>query len=605
MVVMAKQIKANIELENGKQLTHYKSLEIKQNLFGHHVFEIVVPFEMLEKEDETFFNKSHKDICGKGVTISFDPVLTKGSYDFQFKGIVTEICLSNLSDLCNVFLIRGHSPTIVLEDSRMRRTFLDKTVQQIFDSVMGVYPRNVIKKKLDARHKSAIKYCVQYDETNFEFLSRLAAEYGEWWFYNGKEIVLGQSNTGGEIDFIIDGVQSFDMSISLMPAKFNLSSYDYTKDQLYKGESSAHQVDGLSSYGKFALDESENLFSQETYLVADLPVYDQHELDELITFRRSCIASNLIVFHGRGENPELALSAIVNVSGTRPEKGGRSSKDSFGKYRITEIVHTVDGAGNYSNTFTGVPEAVKYPPVNPHVNHPVGRSELATVIDQDDPDKMGRVRVQFNWGGNDKESDWMRVGHFYAGGGDRKGMHFIPEKEAQVVVGYEMNRPERPFILTSLYPKKDGMRALKNSNDEKLIYTKAGNTIELIDKRGENYIQITNSNKPDTCIILEFKDSGTISIKTDGKVQIEAQDSISIKARQKLSLEAQDIEIKAQNGVEIKGQQKVSVGGMQVKIEADTSVEMKANVSAKVSSANTELSGDAMATIKAALVKIN
>jgi len=571
---MARQIRANIELESGKQLTHYKSLEIRQDLFGHHSFEIIVPFEMLEKEDEIFFHQSHKDICGKTVTISFEPVLTKGSYNFQFRGIVTELYLSNLSDLCNVFVIKGYSTTIVLEDSCMRRTFLNKTIQQIFDSVLGPYPRNVIRKKLVARHKDPIKYCVQYDETNFSFLCRLAAEYGEWWFYNGRELVLGQSDTGDETDFIIDGAQSFDMSITLMPAKFSLSSYDYTKDQLYKGGSSAQQVEGLSTFGKFALDGSESLFSQENHLIAELPVYDQHELDELISFRRSCIASNLIVFHGRGEDPELTLSAIVNVSGTRPEKGGRSSKESFGKYRITNIVHSVDAAGNYSNTFRAVPEAVKFPPVNPHVVPPAGRSELATVIDQEDPDKMGRVRVQFNWEGNDNESDWVRVAHFYTGGGDRKGMHFIPEKDAQVVVGYEGGRPERPFILTCLYPKKEGMHTLKNNNDEKFIYTRGGNTIELIDKKEECSIRIGNVNKPDTTITLEFKDSGIISISTGGIIQIDSQDSVTIKAKQKLSLEAMDIEIRA-------------------------------TMSAKISSANTELSGDAMATIKAPLVKIN
>ena len=77
-------------------------------------------------------------------------------------------------------------------------------------------------------------------------------------------------------------------------------------------------------------------------------------------------------------------------------------------------------------------------------------------------------------------------------------MQFIPEKEAQVVVGYEMDKPEMPFIMTSLYPKKEGMRSRKGNNDEKAFYTKAGNLIELSDKHGENRIQITNVNKRDT-----------------------------------------------------------------------------------------------------------
>ena len=36
--------------------------------------------------------------------------------------------------------------------------------------------------------------------------------------------------------------------------------------------------------------------------------------------------------------------------------------------------------------------------------------------------------------GSDKSSDWLRVGTFYGGGGDGKGMQFIPEKDVQVVL---------------------------------------------------------------------------------------------------------------------------------------------------------------------------
>jgi uncharacterized protein involved in type VI secretion and phage assembly len=293
----------------------------------------------------------------------------------------------------------------------------------------------------------------------------------------------------------------------------------------------------------------------------------------------------------------MFIGSVINVSGTRPQKGGRSSKESFGKYRITEITHTVDDSGNYSNAFKAVPETAKFPPVNPHTRHPVGQPELATVTDNSDPDKMSRVKVEFNWPGEDKESDWIRVGSMYAGGGDRKGMQFIPEKESQVVVGYELNKPEYPFIITSLYPKKEGMRSLKGSNDEKVIYTKAGNTVELIDKRGENKIQITNSNSPDTALVLEFKNNGIITLKTNGKIQIEAQENIALSAKQKISLEAQEIEIKAQ--------QKTTISGAEIKISADANAEVSAGASAKLSGAVGEVSASGPLTLKGAIVKIN
>lgn len=594
---MPQQVKTRLELENGKTIAHFKSMVVMQDLFRHHRFEITVPFNELEKNNEIFFKDSHKNVCGKTISISFESVPEKKTFDFRFKGIITEIILSNLADYSNAFVIKGYSPTMLLEDCSLRRSITRKNVQQVFETVLNEYPGNIIKKKLNPRHKNIVPYVVQYDETNFTFLSRLAAEYGEWMYYSGQEIILGNTSNSKEVDFLIDGIQSFDMSISLMPAKFNISGYDYTKDQFYKGKSSAQPVEGLGQFSKFALEESENLFTQDSLLMAGTPVYNQQELDELIKFRRSGIASNMIVFHGRGENPDLMVGSVINVSTTRPEKGGRSNKESVGKYRISEITHSIDNNGNYSNSFKAIPETAKFPPVNPYIIHPVGQPELATVTDNNDPEKLSRVKVEFHWPGNERSSEWIRVGTFYAGGDDRKGMQFIPEKDAQVVVGYEMNKPESPFILTSLYPKKDGMRSRKGNNDEKTFYTKAGNLIELTDKQGENKIQITNVNKSDTAIVISFKDNGEITLKSNGKVNIEAQENISVSAAQKLTLEAQDIELKAGN--------KFSISAASVNLEAGTTAEIKAKASVKINSASTELTGDGMTTIKGGLVKIN
>jgi type VI secretion system secreted protein VgrG len=594
---MAQQVRTKLELESGKKIARFNNLTVTQDLFRHHRFEITVPFNELEKKDEVFFQHSHKDVCGKTISVSFESIDNKTSFDFRFKGIITEILLSNLSDFSNVFIIKGYSPTMLLEDCSLRRTFIKKNMQQVFDTVLSDYPGNVIKKKLNPRSKNVMPYVVQYDETNFEFISRLAAENGEWLYYNGQEIVLGSPGNSKDVDFIINGNQSFDMSISLMPAKFKMSGYDYLKDETYKGKSSAQTVDGLGQFSKFALDESENLFSQETLMIAGKPVYNQSELDELIKFRRSGIASNLIIFHGRGESPDLTVGSVISVSATRPEKGGRGTQEAVGKYRITEITHSVDNNGNYSNVFKAVPETARFPPVNGWIKHPAGQPELATVTDNNDPEKLSRIKVAFNWPGNDRESEWIRVGSFYTGGDDRKGMQFIPEKEAQVVVGYEMDKPEMPFILTSLYPKKDGMRSRIGNNDEKAFFTKAGNLIELIDKPGENKIQITNVNNSDTAILIEFKENGAITLKTKGNINIEAKKNITISAGQKLILGANEIEMNAQKKTTIKGET--------ISIEADTTAEIKANASVKLSSASTEVGGDAMTTIKGGIVKIN
>jgi type VI secretion system secreted protein VgrG len=607
---MSQQVNVKIELEGGKQLTHCSSLRITQKLFKHHKFEIKIPFEVLEKEDEHFFKSSHETVCGKKITVSFDSEYVDSKQDrfkYVFKGVVTEISLRNKGDLTNTFIISGYSPDILLEDVCTKRTFLDKTLNDIFSDVLNSYPSNLLKKSLNPQNSSPIKYTVQYNETNFEFLRRLAAEYGEWFYYDGEQLLLGKPSAPADATFAIDGAQTFDMSISLQPSKVKFGAYDYKQDATYDADATLHEDAGLNMFGKFALDESDKLFSQNSYLLATKPIFSQSDLTQYAKVKSSVAASELITFEGSGEWPNISVGTVVTVKGSLPEKGGRSSEQDFGKYLVTEITHKVDSSGNYSNYFTAVPESVNFPPRNPYVEHPIGQTELAKVIDNKDPDNLGRVKVEFAWPGDaSKESDWIPVGTFYAGSGDSRGMLFVPDIDAQVFIDYELNHAEYPFVSTSIYSNRGGVRKIADKNNEKYIYTQSGNQIVFYDSDdNKSKIEITNENKTDTIISISFEDKGKISIKTSGLVEVEAQEDISMKATKKITLEGENIEIKATNSLTCTGTQKATLKGSEIKIEADTNATMKANAQAKISSSLTEVSADGIMTVKGSLVKIN
>lgn len=605
---MAQQVTIKMEVD-GKALSHYSSVKIWQNLFEHHEFEIIVPFESLEKEDEHFFKDSH-GICGKSISITFDPVFqdvfgsSKNKFDFVFKGVITSIGLRNRGDMDSCFVIGGYSPTILLEDVAIKKTYHKLTVKDIVSKVLSNYPGNTLRSEISSNSKTQYPYTVQYNETNFQFISRLADENGEWFYYNGEKIISGQAK-GKEVKFDIDGVQSFDMSIELKPGKFELTGYDYASDKEFSA-TYPNSVQGLGDYSKFALKESDNLFTHAALLVPQKPVESNADLTELAKIKRSMMASKLVMFKGTGEVPNLTIGTVISVTGTAPAQGGRDdSTRDFGKYRIIEVDHSVDESGNYSNTFTAIPESVQYPPPNPHVKYPVAQTELANVIDNKDPDKLGRIKVAFLWPGDSKESAWMRVGSFYSGGSDGQGMFFTPEVGAQVMVGYALDRAENPFVITSVYPKKSMVRGATPKNEEKFIYTMAGNQIVLNDKQGQNSIEITNVNKTDTAITIEFQGNGVISLKTSGKVNIEAQESVTIKAKQKLSMEAMDIEIKATNSLKCEATTNLEIKSTQLKFNADATALLKAGASVKVEGALAELAASGIATISGAMVKIN
>ncbi|GAB4024296.1 type VI secretion system Vgr family protein [Spirosoma gilvum] len=598
---MAQQVVTHVEIEGGKELKNVSSLSIEQDLFGHHQFEFSVPFEDLEDANELFFHESHRNVVGKTVQFSFDPLLEDGNFDFKFKGIITELALKNTSDMSNVFLLKGYGLTILLEDSRLRRTFLQCSLGDIVNQVLNPYPNNLLKRSVNPKSSEALKYVVQYDETNFEFLARLAAEYGEWCFYDGLQLVFGKPDDH-KVDFNVDGMQTFAMSLKIMPAKFLYSRYDYIADETYQSHSSDQQLSGLGQWGDFTLDESEKTFSQESQLPLPKLVYGQKELDDVTKTQKAMETSRLVAFQGFGENPDMSVGTVIAVKGSRITERG-TSEENFGNYRITHVSHTLDGSGNYSNTFRAVPDSVSYPPPNPSFKLPVGKPELAKVVDNEDPEKLGRVKVEFMWPGDSKESDWLRVAHPYTSDGE--GMLFVPEIDAQVMIGYESNLAEYPYVMTSLYPKKNGIDYTYRDNIQKTIQTKAGNKISLYDKDGEEKIELTNVNKDDTRILLSFSGDGKITIETQGVVHIEGKD-IEVKAQNNITLEAQNnIELKATNEVKIEGTAKVNVKGAQVQAEADATAEIKANGQLSLQGTQTSLKGDAMVEVKGGVIMLN
>lgn len=585
-------VKTTIELQ-GKKINSCLGLTLSQELHGHHYFEVTVPYDELETKDSAFLSNAHQQVIGQVIKISFDKALQDGSFDFQFKGVVTGLGLKQ-QDLSSVFVIKGYSPTIAMEDVAIRQAFVSKCLGDIFKAVtLALYPSNVLKRNFNPRHTDTIAYCVQYGETNYAFLSRLAHEYGEWFYYDGTQLCLGDPDDGQSKDFKVDGIQTFNMSVDLKPVRFDLSAYDYTKNETGNANSNSAEVDGLNQFGSFALSESRNLFSNDAELRPFAFPASDANLNTEVKERLSGIAAKMVVFSGTGVSPELTVGTVIKVSGSMPQIGGRSGDDSFGDYRVTAIVHHVDDKGNYSSQFTAIPKTLKIPPVNPYVSHPIAQPELASVIDNNDPDQLGRVRVIFDWalpdGNGNKRTAWVRVGTFYAGKDDGKGCLFIPEVGAQVMIDFEKGDPNYPYVQTSVYPKVSGTRPATSGNAQKLIYTVGGNTIDIEDdsQKGPS-ITITNANKTDTAITINFNGDGAIEIKTQGKIDVTATgdlslsgNNINIKAQQKVKIDCTDFEFDATDAAKISA----------------VAIDLEASDSFKASGVNSEMDGTAQCKV--------
>ena len=597
---MARQVNTSIEIEGGVEITRHLGLVIEQDLFAHHWFELLVPFDQLEDEGEHFFNRSHRAVMGKKITFSFSPRLGSDSFDFVFQGIVTEIRLRSLSDMSSAFVLKGYSPTIVLEDSVQRRSFLLGTVQDIFNTVLQPYPQNLLRKQLNPENGGRQVPFTQYNESNYKFLCRVADRCCEWFYYNGRELVLG-NNDSEEVDFLVDGLQNFDVALQLQPAAFSFEGYNYTIPDAFTGQSSSQNVDGLTSLSEFALEQSDSLFAQTSLLPSPEIVGGQGEIDELTKMERSARVTSMVDFKGSGETPTMSVGTVLVVKGQRLNERGDEYEENFGKYRVVHIRHEVNTAGSYQNTFNAVPESAQHPPNNPYVRNPLGETEQAEVIANDDSESLGRVRVKFFWSQSrqqDQESVWMRVGTMHNAAG--RGVNFVPEVGAMVMVGYEGNLAENPFVMTCLYPKpEEDINYTSDNNDIKVIATRSGNMVIFIDEDGDAKIQISNREKTDTFLEFAFKDDGKIRLHVENglfevkskEITIEATEDITVSAGGKLDLHAGEISMKADQSIKIES-------GTDTKIKAGAELDTEGTASAKMKGAQLSLEGDAVTELK-------
>ena len=271
---MAIPVTAYISLDGGEPLADYHALTIWQELFAHHSFQVVVPYEMLEtSRTDGFFHQAHERYCGKPIVIALAPRGPRGEPTaapvFTFKGVVAQIALSNAGDFAHSFVLTGFGATYLLEDGVQRRTFQKQNLKQIFGAVLAPYTKNLVKYgALRPQHREPVKYAVQYGESNYAFLSRLADAYGEWFYYDGQQLCLGRPTDGTPLEFVVAGAERFTMAVEVAPARFVLGHYDYLAHRSYAAPSDGQAVAGLNPFAAFALQQSNALFSQPSRYVS-------------------------------------------------------------------------------------------------------------------------------------------------------------------------------------------------------------------------------------------------------------------------------------------------------------------------------------------------
>jgi uncharacterized protein involved in type VI secretion and phage assembly len=175
---------------------------------------------------------------------------------------------------------------------------------------------------------------------------------------------------------------------------------------------------------------------------------------------------------------------------------------------------------------------------------------VGVVTNNKDPDKLGRIKVQFPWLSEENESHWARLATLMAGA--NRGTVFFPEVGDEVLVAFEHGDIRFPYIIGALWngvdtPPHDNA---DGENNLRLIQSRSGHVIRLDDTSGSEKIEIIDRSGSNR-IVINTADK-TITIAADADITIQSQSGA-------LQLSGNGIELKSQAGVTIEASLNVDV----------------------------------------------
>ena len=580
----------------------FVSLHLRQGFNRHHTFTVVVnylsPNNTFQQTPEKFI-----DYIGETASISFVHRQTGESYDFE--GIITQVEMIGSMGETGGVAIHGTSPTILYENNRTLDSWMDQSLSTIIKEATQEYGKvNLVS---NPKYAAPIPYMAQYNESVFDFMNRLSALYGEWFYYDGTKVYFGKPDRDNTEKIVYDmDLEEVRLVANLVPGKSARYDYVAQENKQHNADTPA-KPDGMNDLQSIAHSCSEKAYTAKTTSAADPHVTDKAELDEQMRIVKNASGANLLNIKGIGKTCRIRIGEIIDVS--FPD---RMKLPPLGKFRIVGIEHEVHRDGHYSNSFVGVPDGTVHIPV-PDVKRPLALPELATVKENNDDKGQGRVKVAFDWQKNGKTTNWIRVQTPNAGVSGavpkNRGWVFVPEVGDQVMVSYEHGNPDRPYVTGSVFHSGSGKGGDKD-NKVKSIITRSGNAIVFDDETGS--IVITDQTGKQL-IMLDGTDAITVMAKRSITLTNEAE-SVIVMDDKSIGLQADTIALEGRKSVTLLSGNEcmvlsseksiISSSGTNIKQEAAKDYDVAAK-NGTVNGVNLMIEGKGNVTVSGGIVKFN
>ena len=402
------------------------------------------------------------DILGKNVTVRF---ALPDDQTRHFNGHVTRFSQGGRYGRYHRYIATVRPWLWFLTRTADCRIFQEMKVPDIIKAVFADHPSADFKLELTGTYRKWT-YCVQYRETDFNFVSRLMEQEGIGYYFRHTDghntLVLTDSTskhtpTPGyeKLSYVapseqvkpdLEHIHAWDFGREIQPGVFVHDDYDFERPSV-------------------ELKTSKTL--PRGYKPSDSEVYDypgeyvqRGDGEQYASIRIDEMGSQFELAHAATNARGLAVGSLLTLEDHPREDQNREYLITAANYDLSFENYEAlpEGGGtSYQCSFEAMPSSQQFRPERltpkPFVQGPQTAVVVGPGGEEIYTDKYGRVKVQFRWdrrGKKDENSScWIRVSHPWAGKG--WGSVATPRIGQEVIVDFLEGDPDQPIITGRVY----------------------------------------------------------------------------------------------------------------------------------------------------------